>query len=335
MKVLFSASVATVALVAAAQAQQSKVTVDGKDYTVNELPGRTMHMVQLSDPQSGLSAMISVNNQGGIVMYASPAGGGTPDQKALIDKVWAAYQDQKNGTAAAHNPPAATPANDAGDPNAALRQQQAALAVQAQQRAGDLANRNANASKPPLFKQFTADGAIVTDPQLGDVTVSDNGMRYEWSVSTAGGGPLSSGVPLRYVAYFEGGDKEAGAGAKTGKLLKGLGTGIITSEGPGSTTITSNTDAWKVEMYEGKRKSNIYESSGIRTGGSIGYNGRDPAGHMGEGNLYRVSLIEKVVEDEVTKAKAGGQTVAFDPATDRFQRGKASLEKAVKELQPR
>jgi hypothetical protein len=170
---------------------------------------------------------------------------------------------------------------------------------------------------------------------LGDVTVSDNGMKYEWTVSSSAGGPLASGVPLRYEAYFEGGEKEANAGKKAGKLLKGLGTAIVTSEGPSSTTTTANTDVWKVEMYEGQKKSNVYESGGMRTGGLIAYNGRDPMGEMGKGELYRVSLIEEVVEAAVTQAKADGQTVAFDTTTDRFQRGKDSLHKAVRQLQPK
>lgn len=65
---------------------------------MTEMYGRTQHMVQLSGPEG--MAMISVNNQNQIVMYASPQGGGTASQKAMIDEVWKVYQAQKNGNPA-------------------------------------------------------------------------------------------------------------------------------------------------------------------------------------------------------------------------------------------
>src|SRR5271157_5683463 len=102
MKEPFAIIVATVAIIAPAQAQQqSQVKVDGKDYTVNEMFGLTLRMVQLSGPE--LSAMVQVNNQNQITMYANPPAGGTPSQKTLIDNVWKAYVAQKSGNAVANN----------------------------------------------------------------------------------------------------------------------------------------------------------------------------------------------------------------------------------------
>ncbi len=126
MKKLFSAIVATVAIFAPAQAQQqTSIKVDGKDCIVTEYQGgRSGHMVSLTGPDG--TAMISVNNAGKIVAYISPPGGiyNGSDMKPLINQVWAAYLDQKNGNgASAQQPPA-------DDPNAALRAQTAALAAQ-------------------------------------------------------------------------------------------------------------------------------------------------------------------------------------------------------------
>jgi hypothetical protein len=113
MKKLLSTVVATVAVVAAAQAQQqTSVKVDGKDYTVTEFAGRSMHMVQLSGPEG--SAMVSVQD-GKIKAYISPPGGG--GQQDLIDRVWNAYQGHKNGNAAANSNAAGPPS--AGTPSAA------------------------------------------------------------------------------------------------------------------------------------------------------------------------------------------------------------------------
>src|SRR5580658_6310824 len=109
MKKLLLTFIATVAAVAAAQTQQqTSIKVDGKDYTITEFPGRTTHLVQLSGPEG--AAMVSVQN-GKITSYINPPGGG--GQQDLINKVWNAYQDRKNGNPAANNnaapPPAVTP----------------------------------------------------------------------------------------------------------------------------------------------------------------------------------------------------------------------------------
>jgi len=115
MKKLLSSVVATVAVVAAAQAQQqTSVKVDGKDYTVTEFPGRSIHMVQLSGPEGAITGMA---NQGKLTIVSPPVGTLTADQRSLVDKVWTAYQDHKNGNAAANSNAAGPPS--AGTPSSA------------------------------------------------------------------------------------------------------------------------------------------------------------------------------------------------------------------------
>lgn len=124
MKKVVSTVVATVAIIAAAQAQQqTQVQVDGKNYTITEFPqGRSRfaatHMVSLSGP--GGTAMVSVDKNGKITAILSPPGGqlNGVDYTPIINQVWNAYQAQKNGAAAANSnapgPPSAGTRSSAG-----------------------------------------------------------------------------------------------------------------------------------------------------------------------------------------------------------------------------
>jgi hypothetical protein len=322
-----TAFLALVAILAPVQAQtQTKVAVDGKDYTVTELPGRTMHMVQLSGPEG--TAMIAINTQNQITMYLNPPGGGA--YKSLIDEVWGAYIKQKSGNAASAPAGQSTPASDTNDPNAALRAQAAALAAATQQRAGEISTP-ANA-KPHALEKLTADGAVVSDPKLGDVTISDNGMKFEWTVK-ANGAP-----PAYYTVYFEGGEKEAGAGAKTGKLFKGLGTAIGNSENThadAASSITTNTDVWRETEKTGKKETKVYESGGYRTGGYVAYSGRDPIAQRAVDDLYNLLQDLNLAKDAIAKAQGEGQTISFDVASDRFQRGYKALQDATSAYAPK
>jgi hypothetical protein len=170
------AATAVTALAANAQIQQTTIKVDNADCTVTEMStGRgPTHMVQLAGPQG--AAMISVDRDNKIVAYLSPPGGG--QYKALIDKVWAAYLDQKNGGAGAV--PAATtaaggptPAAEPSDSSTALRDQANAILANAQARAaggtggGKLtvefpANGGAVVSKGSRVMTLSPDGADVT-----------------------------------------------------------------------------------------------------------------------------------------------------------------------------
>jgi hypothetical protein len=297
---------------------QTSVKVADKDYTVTEFPGATRHMVQLAGPEG--AAMVTVANDK-ITAYINPPGGGA--FKALIDQVWAAYQAQKAGAPAGQQASNAPPADD---PNAALRAQVAALTAQTQARAAGLSP--SAIPKEPVLDHVTDDGAIVNDPQLGSVIVSDNGMKYTWTVAPPGG------KPAHYTAEFEGGDTEAGAGKKTLKLVKGAGTAVVDSvstRANATNSLTTNTDVWKIEEEQGKAKTLVYESGGLRVGNYVAATGRDPMGDRAGYMLFEVSKIYELTKQEIAKAKQNGKTVAFDTTTDRVQRGELALQKATED----
>jgi hypothetical protein len=98
-----TALLALVAIIAPAQAQQqTQVKVDGKNYTVTEFPHSRVaptHMVSLSGPDG--TAMVTVDNSGKITAIINPPGGwlNGVDYTPIINKLWTAYQTQKNGNA--------------------------------------------------------------------------------------------------------------------------------------------------------------------------------------------------------------------------------------------
>ena len=211
MKRLFSIIVATVAMVGSARAQQqSKVTVDGKDYTVNELPGRTMHMVQLSGPEG--SAMISVNNQNQITMYASPPGGGTPDQKALIDKVWKVYQSQKNGTGVANNNSTPAGGTNSDDPNAALRAQTAAIQAQAQARVNGSPVNGQQQTGSVTYEFPVSGGAIAHGTPYGDIVFNADATEAHFTRTSSNA--LAGNTSQTWSYEYVGQKNKAGAAAK-------------------------------------------------------------------------------------------------------------------------
>ena len=198
---------------------QTTVKVDGTEYTIiSQMRGR---MFQIITPD-GRTAMIMPTASGYNIV--SPPNGIYEgiDYKPQIAKIWQAYQDQKGGTSMT-TAPAASPDAERNDPNAARRAQVDALTARTQARLNAIQNRG---DEKPVFKAFTETGAIVTHPKFGDVKVIDNGMKYEWTVNPIDPRTGEKGVPSVYTVSFEGGENEAGAGAKTGKVLKGIGTGI-------------------------------------------------------------------------------------------------------------
>lgn len=304
--------------------EQTTVKVDDKDYTVTSLSrGR---MFQITTPDGRTAMIMPTASAYNIISPPNGVYNGI-DYKPQIAKIWKAYQDQKGGTTA-------TTPTSVNDPNAARRQAQLdaanAQAAKAQAHAGGV-NRTGGDEKP-VFKAFTESGAIVTHPKFGDVTVSDNGMKYSWTINPVDPRTGEKGVPSIYTVSFEGGDTEAGAGAKTGKLLRGLGTGIgngMNHNANAASSMTTKTDVWKEVEQHGSTKQLVFESGGMRVGGQIGYNGRDPVGNQGEADLNLVKGLWAVVSDEIAKAKATNQTVPFDPTTDRFKRGMDSLDQAT------
>ena len=260
-----------------------------------------------------------------ITAYISPPGGGA--FKALIDDVWAAYQTQKSGGSVGQQA-TATPSAD--EQNAALRAQVAALTAQAQARAAGVvpATGLGLGAKDPTLDHVTDDGAVFNDPKLGSVTVGDNGMKYTWTLAPGGT------KPAHYTAEFEGSETEAGAGKKALKLAKGVGTAVVDSRNThanATSSITGNTDVWRIKEEEGKTKTLLYESGGLRTGGYIEYTGRDPLGRRGEDMLYEISRIYELAKREIAAATQNGKAVSFDTTTDRAQRGEAALKKATED----
>ncbi len=326
MQRLIAIVVAATAAAALAQAQQQTlVKVDGKDYAVTEFSrGR---MLQFTDTTNGQSAMVSV--QGNNYTVLSPPGGyfNGVDYNPVIKKAFDAYEALKSGTANS-NAPAGSSSTDQ---NAALRQQSDAAAALAQQRASEAGTPASE--KPPTLDHLTADGAVINDSKLGLVTIKDNGMTVTWTQSGRG-----MAANADFTADFEGGATQAGAGKKTAKVFKGLGTAVGDSMNPranAASSITANTDVWEVKEHEGNNTTKVYESGGYRTGGYIAATGRDPGGQIGASTLYSVLQDLNLAKDQIAAAQAKGQTIAFDATSNRFQRGYKALQDATKDFGPR
>lgn len=335
MKKLFSAIVVTVAIVASAQPQQqTSVKAGGKDYIVTEYQaGRSPHMVSLTGPDG--TAMVSVNSKNEIITYISPPGGiyNGSDMKPLINQVWAAYLDQKNRTATS----GITPGGEPADPNAALKAQAAAITAQAQERANGTTTMAPGGQR--AVKNISNDSITVYDPILkADVTFTENLMKAEWSVTPQVPAGLPTVAQTQYfTAFFEGGDKSADAGAKTGKFLKGslIGIGDAGNTRANATnTIGTDPDKmWRVNEKSGKVTQDVYESGGMRNGQFVGATGRDPMGNIGLSKLVAVKADLDFAKAAIETAQQNGQAMGFNLSADRFQRGTKALEAAVAGLQ--
>jgi len=317
LKQATTALLALVVIIAPAHAQNpTTITLDGKNYTVTELPGRTMHMVQLAGPEG--TAMVMVNNQNQITMYANPPGGG--DYKSLIDNVWKAYVDQKNGTAAkapgaapAPQPPAASSTND---PNAALREQAAAMAAQAQQRAGAVTN-------PPMLvvKEFPAGGGAIVTKGSRTITLTADGADatiIDQSVT---------GKSRTEKASYEGNGTDGDYKVDSGKVAKGMGQALVFSGNAHmENRIQTTKDRWKITDGNG----HTLTSSG---GFNASMESREPQKSIGDDVLRDVYAATQAAKDEAAKRKAAGQPAQFDPdSTPRGQHAYKALATYVGKL---
>jgi hypothetical protein len=276
-------------------------------------------MVQLAGPQG--AALISVDRNNKIISYLNPPGGG--EYKALIDKVWAAYLDQKAGSASANS----TPANEP-DPNAALRAQTAAIVAQAQARANDMSS--SAISKERTVKGLAPDGGVIVhDPNLGgidgaDVTISPDGMKGTWIVDPGRGYP-----PTKYTAEYEGGDQPASEGAKFSKAAKGFGTAVLQSEntrGDAMVNMSKNPDNdWRI-VSEGSNGKRMTELGGYREGAYKAYVGNDPLKDLAEKQLEAIKFDLQAAQDY--KGPDGNPTVVL--SSERSQRGLTALDKITK-----
>jgi hypothetical protein len=300
MKKLFSTIIATVAIVAPAHAQQqTSVKVDGKDYTVTEFPGRSMHMVQLSGPEG--SAMVSVQNDK-ISAYISPPGGG--GQQDLINKVWNAYQDQKKGNAVANNN--ATPAGgtNSDDPNAALRAAQLAR-LESMKGTGFT----------PQTGQFTPgvtlpDGKVTfQDGAAAVVQVSSN---REIRLSTDGANALVIDKSVSGKNRTMGADYAGDRDKNTPRVIGANAKDIFLVLDPHHIGRIGGNDTWEVIGPDGKL---INKEGGLRL-----HQIRDYAESLGDSVIADVWTAEQAAKAEATKARASGKEVSFDPdATKRGQ----------------
>jgi hypothetical protein len=332
---VITASLALVAIVAPAQAQQASVTVDGKKYSVNEMPGRTQHMVQLSGPEG--MAMIAVNNQGKITMYASPAGGGTPDQKAIIDKVWNAYEAQKNGSAGASNQP---PANDANDPNAALRQQQADAAAAMAAAAARL-NGAGSRSSPGERKVELTDKVVVNDPDLnGKVTIATEDVRSKGGTASAGlqftivVDPGRGYPPEIQTWRYEGGMEPVMEGKKLLHGVKGgleaMGNSMNTHADAGVNVCGNLDNCFSVIAKSGGHETKNEVGGAEASTYAANNSGRDPKYALETRTAHALSLDVAAARDAIAKAVADGKkapTLDFD--SGRSKRELAALDRII------
>jgi hypothetical protein len=334
MKKLFPAVLATIAVFASAQVQQTSVKLDGKNYIVTEYQGgRSGHMVSFTGPDG--TAMISVSAKDEIISFISPPGGIAPngtDYKPLVNQVWTAYLAQKSESATA----GATPGSEPADPNAALRARAAAITAQTQAR---MSGTTTVSDGQRAVKNIGNDSITVYDPTLkADVKFTEDLMKAEWSVTPQ----VPAGLPTvaqtqYYSAFFEGGDKPAGTGAKTGTFLKGsligIGDGMNTRANATNTIGTDPDKMWRVNEKTGKVTQDLYESGGMRNGQFVGATGRDPMGAMGQSKLVAVKADLDFAKDAIVAAQQNGQATGFNLSADRFQRGTKALEAAVAGLQ--
>ena len=325
MKKLFSTIIAAVITIASAQAQQpTQIKVDGKDYTVTEMPGRTMHMVQLSGPEG--SAMIMVNNQNQITMYASPPGGGS--FKSLIDSVWSAYVKGKSGNAAA-------PAGATNDPNAALRAQADAVARQTLQRTGT----GPDASRERRIEFDETGAAIVTDPDLnGKVTIATEVIKANGSEVSAGlqftvlVEPGRGAPPELETWTYKGGLEPAGEGKKLGHGVKGTMEAVLNSHNPradAGVDICGNIDNCFSIIAKSGGHETRNEIGGYDSSTYAAYTGRDPKHDMEARKAHALSLDLAAVKEAIAAGNTGGKTPALDLTSDRFKREEAALDRIV------
>jgi len=317
---------ATIALAVPASAQiaQTTVQLDGKDYTVTEMrSGRSQqHMVQLSGSDG--TAMVTVDSSNKIVAYLSPPGGGA--YKPLIDRVWAAYLETKG---------AAAPAAPAPDPNAALRQQAAAITAQAQSRSnGPNATSDLSlggASSGAVVKTFTSDGVVVHDPNLEggvDVTIANDGASASFIVQPRAG---MMGTPTKMTAEYEGSGEAPSDGEKAGKFAKGAGTAVAEALNPRvvSRVGMHGNDVWRVKSQGVNGKATLYES-GSYSIGAMPSMGRDAGQTVGLTILERIKQDIALATTEAASRKSRGETIAFDTSGARGQAAQASLAEATK-----
>ncbi len=205
------AATAATAPAADAQITQSDVKVDNKDYTVTVISaGRPSHspthMVAFDGPEG--RAMVSVDNENKITAFIYLAGG--PGQKDIVNKVWAAFLAQTNGT----------PDQNAAPQNAAPGERPAAITPPVQGRATGTSNPASDGGR--VVKSLTADSITIDDPNLNtDVTFTQSLMDATYTVTP----PVPAGMPISakpqyYHVYFEGGENKAGAGAGLAKGVK-------------------------------------------------------------------------------------------------------------------
>jgi hypothetical protein len=297
------------------QSAPTKVTVGGTSYNV--LPqGRSMLRVDDLDGH-----MIGMGTRTGSVI--------APQAGPAFDIVKGAIKEFLNPTSGASSAHSA----ETNDPDAALGARVEAITTQVQGRVNGTATP---ASDQPVVKSFGEGSIVITDPKLGDVTFTDNGMKATWTVTPK----VPQGMPIavqsaNYTAFFEGGEKPASAGKKLGKAITSGAVQTLDSLNTRADAVSgigANPDkVWRVNVQEGNKKRNVYESGEYRSGGFKVATGRDPAERQGISILLSISQDWGVAKHAIEAAQKTGQaTTGFDFTTDRYQRGSAALQAATK-----
>jgi hypothetical protein len=129
-------------------------------------------------------------------------------------------------------------------------------------------------------------------------------------------------------------ENKAGAGAGLAKGVKGTLTGALDSQNhhaDATSSITTNTDVWRVKVKEGNTTRDVYESGGSRVGGLTATGTpRDPGASQGLSILAKIKADQDFAEAAVEAAQKNGQAQGFDLRSDRFGRGTEALTAALK-----
>ncbi|MGA3046012.1 MAG: hypothetical protein ABSD67_05285 [Terracidiphilus sp.] len=306
---------------ASPQSTPTKVTVGGVDYNVT--PMSRGRMLRVDDLDGHLIGMASVNG-GSISVLAPQEEPGFSVVKGVANE----YLRSANGAASATANTSQPPNAPGGD---ALAAQRAALA--ARMAALNIRTAGGPGASPsaPMVRTVTfpaEGGAVVHDPDLNaDVTFTADGT--EASYVRQYQGPMGSGAQ-EIKARFEGGDKPDSEGKKVGNALGTGARAVLQADNTHVTSrIGSSSEVWKVTEKTNGKESTLYVTGGYTVASAYSPRVQNPGQSLAEPMLRGIKADWEAIEKQVDTARQAGQTVQVDLSSDRSQRAKAALDKAV------